>query len=99
MASFDHGPAESEEPEQAHIAARNSQNGLKLFVVYFAIYAGFVALNAFRPDLMERTPLAGINVAVLYGLGLILGALIMSLIYGWLCRAPSSGEPRQGGTR
>ena len=66
-------------------------------MVYCAAYAGFVVLNAFRPDLMERTPVAGVNLAVLSGFGLILGALVLSLIYGWLCNAPVAGDRRQGG--
>jgi hypothetical protein len=45
---------------------------------------------------MERTPIAGINLAVLYGFGLIVGALVLSLIYGWLCQSASS-RPRPTG--
>jgi uncharacterized membrane protein (DUF485 family) len=92
MAGFDHGPAESHEGEQAHTITRNARQGLRLFAIYFFFYAGFVVLNAFRPDWTEATPLAGINVAVLYGFALILGALIMSLVYGWLCHGPAAGD-------
>ena len=36
---------------------------------------------------MEWTPVAGINLAILYGFGLIVAALVLALLYGWLCRA------------
>ena len=54
-------------------------------------------LNAFAPDQMEATPIAGLNIAVLYGFGLILGAILLSGLYGFLCReksSPDHQEPR-----
>jgi uncharacterized membrane protein (DUF485 family) len=65
---------------------RNARVGLWLFLIYLAIYAGFVLLAAFSPATMQRTPLAGVNVAIWYGFGLIAGALVLALLYGWLCR-------------
>lgn len=64
---------------------RNARLGLILFFVYLAIYGGFVLLNAFQPELMETTPFGGVNLAILYGFGLIIAALLMALLYGFLC--------------
>ena len=69
----------------------NSRIGLVLFFVYLFFYSGFVLLNTFSPQTMEATPLAGINVAILYGFGLIIAAFIMALIYGLLC-GPSESQ-------
>lgn len=85
MAGFHHGPAQPAEPHDAPAAARRAGHGLILFFIYLAFYAGFMVLNAFRPDLMESTPVAGINLAILYGLGLIVGAFVLALVYAWLC--------------
>ena len=71
---------------------RNARIGLILFSVYLLLYGGFVLLNAFSPDTMETTPLAGINLAILYGFGLIVAAWILALVYGWLCRSPKSHD-------
>ena len=80
---------------------RNARIGLVLFAFYVLLYGGFVLLNAFSPETMEVTPLAGVNLAVLFGFGLIAVALIEALIYGWLCKRPAddeaSGEPPAGG--
>ena len=92
MPGFEPHAKRDAEKEGAGTAVRNARYGLQLFVVYFAVYAGFVVLNAFRPDLMEKTPVAGINLAILYGFGLICGALLLSLVYGWLCKAPVRSE-------
>jgi uncharacterized membrane protein (DUF485 family) len=67
------------------MANRNARLGLGLFVVYLLLYGGFVAVAAFAPEWMELTPLAGVNVAIWYGFGLIVAALVLALIYGWAC--------------
>ena len=64
---------------------RNARYGLWLFGVYVLFYGGFVALSAFRPDLMG-TRLAGVNLAIVYGFGLIGAAFLLALIYMAMCR-------------
>ena len=71
--------------------SRNSRIGMALFAVYLLLYGGFVLLNTFSPTTMEATPIAGINVAVLYGFGLIIVAFVLALLYGLLC-GPTEGD-------
>ncbi|MCA9170498.1 MAG: DUF485 domain-containing protein [Planctomycetales bacterium] len=74
--------------------ARNARIGLWLFSFYLILYSGFVMLNAFAPQTMEWTPLAGVNLAIWYGFVLIVAAFGLALLYGVLCRdeppAPST---------
>ncbi len=72
---------------------RNARYGFWLFLVYLVLYAGFVLLAAFSPQTMERTPFAGVNLAIWYGFGLIVAALVLALVYGWLCRIEVSAGP------
>ncbi len=72
---------------------RNARLGLWLFGAYLLIYGGFVALAAFSPETMEATPAAGVNLAIWYGFGLIAAAIVLALIYGWLCRPGSEDGP------
>ena len=65
----------------------NSRLGLVLFALYLIIYSTFVALSAFRNDLMARPVLGGVNLAVVYGLGLIFAAFILAVIYMLLCKS------------
>ena len=60
--------------------------GLLLFLIYLALYTGFVLINAFAADQMETIVLAGLNLAIVYGFGLIVCALVLALFYGLLCR-------------
>lgn len=68
------------------MANRNARIGLILFFVYLTFYGGFVLLAAFSPSTMARTPWAGVNLAIWYGFALIAAALLLALVYGYLCR-------------
>lgn len=74
------------------MANRNARIGLILFVVYLAFYGGFVLLAAFSPATMARTPWAGVNLAIWYGFALIAAALLLALVYGYLCRSSAASS-------
>jgi uncharacterized membrane protein (DUF485 family) len=57
-----------------------------LFCVYLALYAGFMGLSAFAPGVMAREVLGGVNLAILYGMGLIAAAVVLAFVYMGLCR-------------
>ena len=73
--------------------------GVILFLVYGAIYAGFVILNLVAPLVMDKVLFSGLNVAVIYGFGLIVIALIFALAYNRACgrREAALAEPRKEG--
>jgi len=78
-----HGPAAKLGKDNA--SAVKSKLGLKLFAVYALIYAGFVVINMVDPNMMEMKIVAGLNLAVVYGFGLIILAIIMGIIYNGIC--------------
>jgi len=63
---------------------RSNPLGMTLFCVYLVIYTSFVLINAIAPELMEATPVAGLNLAILYGFALIIIAFVLALLYGFL---------------
>ena len=73
--------------------------GVILFFVYAAIYSAFVILNLVAPSVMDATLFAGLNVAVIYGFGLILLALILALAYNRACgkKEATLAEPQKEG--
>jgi hypothetical protein len=80
--------------------AYKSRLGVWMFVCYSLFYASFVAINLASPTSMERTVLAGMNMATVYGFALIVVALVQALIYDRLCRAQESrlaGQDDEGG--
>jgi len=88
MADLNHGTDKPDDSESEETIARNTRLGLILFFIYLVFYASFVLINTFASDVMERATFAGLNLAITYGFALIILALILALIYGWLCRAP-----------
>ena len=71
------------------MANDTSRIGMRFFLFYLLLYGGFVFLNALYPEIMESTPLEsfpGVNLAILFGFGLIFIAFILALLYGILCK-------------
>ena len=74
-------------------SARSAPLGLRLFPIYLILYCAYMGLTVFAPTWMAAT-VGGINVAILYGFALIVTALVLALVYAWLCRQPHSGSQR-----
>lgn len=66
-------------------AAKKAKLGVKMFIAYTTIYAGFVLIGLTKPELMGLELLGGQNLAIIYGFGLILLAIIMGFVYNYFC--------------
>lgn len=78
-----HQPAAHSGPD--HASSYKMRLGVWMFLPYALVYAGFVAINVVSPMLMGTVVVAGLNLAVVYGFGLIALALVMALIYNRAC--------------
>jgi uncharacterized membrane protein (DUF485 family) len=92
MAGIDFKAPVAKEREDASVVRHNTRMGVLLLSVYVVFYGGFMALSAFRPAAMAATPLGGPNLAVLYGFGLIVLALVLALVYMVVCRKSGHGS-------
>jgi uncharacterized membrane protein (DUF485 family) len=78
------GPATESEPDPA--TKYKTRLGVWMFLVYCVFYVGFVLTNVLTEgEAMQIIVFAGLNLAVVYGIALIITALIMALIYNFLC--------------
>jgi uncharacterized membrane protein (DUF485 family) len=59
--------------------------GIYMILLYALVYFGFIGINISNPLLMERIIFSGLNLAVVYGIGLIIFALILALTYNSMC--------------
>ncbi len=59
--------------------------GVIMFIIYAVVYAGFVAISVIHVKWMEITIVLGLNLASVYGFGLIVFALLLALIYNQAC--------------
>ncbi len=80
---MNHGPAAKLEVD--HATGKKTRLGVILFIVYSLIYAGFVAIGVLNYELMGKELMGGLNLAVIYGFGLIVFAIVLGLIYHLAC--------------
>ena len=67
-------------------AGYKAKLGVWMFLAYSAVYAGFVVINSVWPEAMA-IPVGRLNLAIVYGMGLIVLALVMAFIYNHFSRA------------
>jgi uncharacterized membrane protein (DUF485 family) len=60
--------------------------GIWMFAFYTVFYAAFVAINLISPSAMATIVVAGLNLATVFGMGLIVLAIVQALIYHVMCR-------------
>ena len=75
----------NEDNDTPAAALRRSRLGLVFFAIYFLLYATFVGLNAFANSVMATVVYAGLNLAVVYGMVLIIAAVVMAILYSTIC--------------
>jgi uncharacterized membrane protein (DUF485 family) len=73
-------------PPAGLILSRNNRWGLVLFAIYLSFYVAYVIVNAFWPGTMDLVIWRGLNLAVASGLGLIIGAFLLAVVYALGCR-------------
>ncbi len=66
-------------------APHKAKLGIIMFVCYLVIYAGFVVIGVLSPSTLGVSAIGGLNLAFVYGMGLIVLAIIMGLIYNYFC--------------
>jgi hypothetical protein len=87
-----HKPAAPVEEDSS--SAYKTRLGVWMFLFYALYYAGFVIINLTSPQAMGTVILLGLNLATVYGMSLILVALLEALVYTALC---SRAESRHSG--
>ena len=66
--------------------------GFIMFMVYVVVYAGFIFINVMYPKVMKIN-IGSLNLAIVYGFGLIVLAVILAVVYNHFCtRAEMKAE-------
>lgn len=73
------------EPETDNASGKKAALGIKFFFIYLFFYVGFVALGVFNYELLAVGVFKGINLALFYGIGLIVFAVLLGVLYNYLC--------------
>ena len=78
-----HEPAAKAEKDNA--SDWKAKLGINLLLLYCLVYMGFVGIAVFATDAMKKPLFAGTNLAIIYGMGLIIFAIILGLVYNHFC--------------
>jgi uncharacterized membrane protein (DUF485 family) len=79
---MDHGPATEWKNEKSE--GFKTRLGLIMFAIYVPIYLIFVFLCVLSPTSMA-IDIGSLNLAIVYGFGLIVLAVVQALIYNRIC--------------
>lgn len=78
-----HGPAA--ELGKDNSIPKKTRIGIILFFIYFIVYFGFVFIGTLYPKVLNMKAIGGLNLAIVYGMGLIILAAVMGLLYNYIC--------------
>jgi uncharacterized membrane protein (DUF485 family) len=79
---MDHGPATEWQTEKSQDF--NARLGIVMFAVFTPIYLAFILIAVISPTTMGKD-VGSLNVAIVYGFGLIILAILQAIIYNAIC--------------
>lgn len=81
-ANMIHGPAVEWKDDKTVV--KKTRMGIIMVSIYILVYAVFVTINVVNPKLMKMD-IGSLNLAIVYGFGLILLAVVQAVIYNHYC--------------
>lgn len=89
---MEHGPATEWKKEKSQ--DYKTKLGLRMMPIFAAVYFVFIVIAVTNPQMMAND-VGSLNVAITYGFAIIITAIVMALIYNYLC---SRKEKEDGDT-
>ncbi len=78
-----HGPAVELGEDLA--SKKKARLGVWFFFLYLVFYAGFVAIGVTNYELLGKKVIGELSLAIVYGIGLIIFAVVLGLVYSLIC--------------
>lgn len=79
---MEHGPATEWQTEKSQ--GFKTKAGLIMFAIYIPIYLAFILISVISPKTMA-TEIGPLNLAIVFGFGIIILAIIQAIIYNYIC--------------
>ncbi len=89
---MEHGTATEWKEEKSQ--GFKTKLGLIMIAFYTIVYFAFIIVAVTNPQLMARD-VGSLNVAIVYGFGIIILAIIQALIYNYFCSAREKREKKE----
>lgn len=71
--------------EKDWVSKKKAKLGVIFFFIYLIFYAGFVTIGVLNYELLAIEVFSGVNLAICYGIGLILFAILLGILYNYFC--------------
>ena len=68
-----------------HASGKKTKLGVWLFIAYSLVYATFVTIGVVNYELMGKIVLGEQNLAIVFGFGLIILAVVLGIVYNSIC--------------
>jgi uncharacterized membrane protein (DUF485 family) len=85
--------------ESRDIVDYKKRLGFLMFGIYASAYAVFVILSVYNVTLMDTLMPLGLNLSSFFGLGLIVLALILALVYSTACNIKERSAGNSAGQK
>lgn len=79
---MEHGPATKWKVEKSQ--EYKTKLGLRMMPIFAVVYFIFIVIAVTNPQMMANN-VGSLNVAIAYGFGIIITAIVMALIYNYFC--------------
>jgi uncharacterized membrane protein (DUF485 family) len=71
----------------SHADAKNARLGMWFFAFYVLLYGGFIVIALIDYRILAKQVFGGINLAVAYGMLLIVAAIVLAVVYANMATA------------
>jgi uncharacterized membrane protein (DUF485 family) len=90
-----HGPATEWREDKSE--GFKQKLGLNMYAIFAPVYLAFILVCVISPRFMAKD-IGSLNVAIVFGFGIIILAIIQALIYNYICsrREKMDGESDRG---
>ena len=68
-----------------HASKKKARLGVWFFFIYLFFYGGFVVVGVLNYETLAQEISGNLNLALFYGIGLIAFAVVLGVVYNYLC--------------
>ncbi|MFC1920654.1 DUF485 domain-containing protein [Chloroflexota bacterium] len=91
-----HGPATKWKEDISE--SFKTKLGLSMFAIFAPVYLAFILVCVLSPQIMGRD-VGSLNVAIVFGFGIIILAIVQALIYNFICSRREKADEKAGSAK
>ena len=81
--------------KEDYASKKKARLGIIFFFIYLFFYGGFVTIGVVNYELLATDTIGGLNLATLYGISLIVFAVLLGILYNFYCSRYEDNAERE----